>query len=72
MHDDAGEASSLHDLSTGEYSQSSDVGHSAGATVAHDTFHLNSIISQKNNICSSLFNFLEKKNSTEPHYKHLP
>ena len=37
MHDDAGEESSLHDLSTGEYSQSSDIGHSADATVAHDT-----------------------------------
>ena len=36
MHDDAGKASSLH-LSTGEYSQSSDVGHSTDATVAHDT-----------------------------------
>ena len=36
MHDDAGEESSLHDLSTGEYSQSSDVGHLADATVAHD------------------------------------
>lgn len=36
LHDDAGEESSLHDLSTGEYPQSSDVGHSADATVAHD------------------------------------
>ena len=37
MHDDVGEALSLQDLSTGGYSQSSDVGHSTDATVAHDT-----------------------------------
>ena len=36
MHDDAGEESSLHDLSTGEYSQSSDIVHSADGKVAHD------------------------------------
>ena len=35
MHDD--EALSLQELSTGGYSQSSDVGHSTDATVAHDT-----------------------------------